>query len=492
MKVEFKNMIDTTLQEQKLLGQGQGIPSVDAYIRANPATGSNIPINTDTNSIKAENIGNVKPLNFSPQNAGTASNALIGSTDATLETAINQQKTSAEQATAQSKQSMQDTLNQYLGVQSSRGEVEAGLNIPELGKLSNETFSSLQASKRAQERELKAITEQPGVTKEQAQSFAQEINRKYAFEQADLAIAYDVANRNLSSAQATADRKIQLQLEPLKTLLDFQTTFYQDNKADLSKAQQNQLQNLITKNTREYETTQTDLKYLRDVKMKYLEGVVDGTISPNAVNAIQGAQTPEDVINVASRYAVGKAGTTGGTLIDAIIENPSLFNQLTPTDKAKVVPQLYAKGFTQFGKPLSDTAIKEITQSESALLGLNDLKTKIQGNEQYLGPIRGLQRFNPYSQAREIQSDVDRIRQQVGKALEGGVLRKEDEEKYKKILATLADVPETALYKIDALISSIGRDVETYKNNQLLSGRNVPVGEVKAPDLESLRSKYNY
>lgn len=171
---------------------------------------------------------------------------------------------------------------------------------------------------------------------------------------------------------------------------------------------------------------------------------------------------------------VSQAGFTGSDqLVQTVLQNPSLFNQLTPTDKARVAPQLNSLGFTAFGKPLSDVAIKEITQTETAIEALNDLKSSIQNNEDLLGPIRGLAALNPYSEARQLQADVDRIRQVVGKALEGGVLRKEDEEKYKKILATLVDTPTTALYKINQLIADLTRNVETYKNNQALAGRNI-------------------
>lgn len=43
---------------------------------------------------------------------------------------------------------------------------------------------------------------------------------------------------------------------------------------------------------------------------------------------------------------------------------------------------------------------------------------------------------------------IDQTRQVVGKAMEGGVLRKEDEEKYKRILPTVNDRPDVAMQKI--------------------------------------------
>lgn len=177
-----------------------------------------------------------------------------------------------------------------------------------------------------------------------------------------------------------------------------------------------------------------------------------------------------------TRLAISGSRSGGSSaaseLVNAVLQNPELFNQLTPSDKAKVIPALNAAGFTGFGKALSDTAIKQISDSQIALSALDDLRSTILGNEQYIGPISGLQALNPYSEARKVQAEVDRVRQRVGKALEGGVLRKEDEDKYKKILATITDTPETAISKIDSLIKDVNRDIETYTTNQQLAGRN--------------------
>jgi len=50
---------------------------------------------------------------------------------------------------------------------------------------------------------------------------------------------------------------------------------------------------------------------------------------------------------------------------------------------------------------------------------------------------------------------IARVKQVIGKALEGGVLRKEDEEKYKDILPTIGDTEAVALSKINGLEAAI-------------------------------------
>jgi hypothetical protein len=57
--------------------------------------------------------------------------------------------------------------------------------------------------------------------------------------------------------------------------------------------------------------------------------------------------------------------------------------------------------------------------------------------------------------AKSKQAVIDRVKQVIGKALEGGVLRKEDEYKYTKILPTIGDVPEVVEAKLAGLEQAI-------------------------------------
>ena len=133
--------------------------------------------------------------------------------------------------------------------------------------------------------------------------------------------------------------------------------------------------------------------------------------------------------DLGAKEATGIGGKIS-SITQSIIDNPSLFDDLTPTKKGTVISELQVSGYdtSNLGvKGLSDTAITEIAQTQKAVTDLSELKIIMQGNEQFIGPITGLQRFNPYSKARQVQADINRVKQTVGKALEGGVLRKEDE-----------------------------------------------------------------
>jgi hypothetical protein len=62
--------------------------------------------------------------------------------------------------------------------------------------------------------------------------------------------------------------------------------------------------------------------------------------------------------------------------------------------------------------------------------------------------------------AKKKQALIDRVKQVIGKALEGGVLRKEDELKYEKILPTIGDPPEIVTAKIAGLDAAIAQKHE--------------------------------
>lgn len=57
--------------------------------------------------------------------------------------------------------------------------------------------------------------------------------------------------------------------------------------------------------------------------------------------------------------------------------------------------------------------------------------------------------------AKQKQATIDRVKQVIGKALEGGVLRKEDEYKYEKILPTIGDPDQVVKSKLDGLEKAI-------------------------------------
>lgn len=120
---------------------------------------------------------------------------------------------------------------------------------------------------------------------------------------------------------------------------------------------------------------------------------------------------------------------------------------------------------------LTDSAIKNVADTRSAVRDVERLTTAISSSN-LTGPLTGWRALNPYdTDSRELQAEIDRVRQKVGKALEGGVLRKEDEDKYKKILPTMGDTKQTALKKLEKLRITLAQDLQDYVQIQSLYGK---------------------
>jgi hypothetical protein len=77
------------------------------------------------------------------------------------------------------------------------------------------------------------------------------------------------------------------------------------------------------------------------------------------------------------------------------------------------------------------------------------------------------------AEAKSRQAVLDQAKQVIGKAMEGGVLRKEDETKYMKILPIIGDPPAVAKSKLLNLKSVMAQDAEIYLETLEAAGRNV-------------------
>ena len=81
-------------------------------------------------------------------------------------------------------------------------------------------------------------------------------------------------------------------------------------------------------------------------------------------------------------------------------------------------------------------------------------------------PIMGrIRSMNPYDVDQQtLQAMIDKTRQIVGKALEGGVLRKEDEEKYKRYSLQPQIQKATALNKIAMIQAQLNQKMQSYQS----------------------------
>lgn len=125
--------------------------------------------------------------------------------------------------------------------------------------------------------------------------------------------------------------------------------------------------------------------------------------------------------------------------------------------------------FGSSGKTLPASALTKIQEVKEAQQLLPTLTGMIDESGEAFGPITGNIRGRiPWDvKGQGAQSTINLVKQIIGKGLEGGVLRKEDEYKYEKILPMLGDTEELVRIKIQGLEAALQNKyntiIETYQ-----------------------------
>jgi hypothetical protein len=122
------------------------------------------------------------------------------------------------------------------------------------------------------------------------------------------------------------------------------------------------------------------------------------------------------------------------------------------------------------GKQLPADKVLAVQEGKQIPKMLEDLKATF-GDTESFGPIKGLLgKLNPYdTKSATANAQISTAAQSFGRYMEGGVLRKEDEEKYRKMFPSITDTPQIAANKL-ALVermlkSKSAADVEALGNS---------------------------
>jgi hypothetical protein len=144
-------------------------------------------------------------------------------------------------------------------------------------------------------------------------------------------------------------------------------------------------------------------------------------------------------------------------------------------------------------KPLTQGEVKAVTEIDSGLSDAQKLREDLaKAGSTGAGSALGAAVPNFVTEFTGIGADskkqqavINRVKQVIGKALEGGVLRKEDEVKYKQILPTIGDAPEVAKAKIDGLIEMLDEKRSITLENLEATGREVSKLKARTPGVST-------
>src|SRR3990167_9745330 len=234
-----------------------GLGSIDETNRllqeASKQTGIVAPTFSPSGAITSETLsGGATPYNIPPAPTSTVADGLSAYASSVGEQEKERAKLQAEQdaktaeaqvGVTEEKGKLRSLMDKVLGVQAERATLEEEAGIAGKAERLTATTNQLEALERAELNEMRAL-QGAGMTDVQRSANAREITRKYAFQKADVALLQSAANRDLETASNIINRKIELQLEPLKTKLEFQKMFYEENKDLFNKAEQREFESL--------------------------------------------------------------------------------------------------------------------------------------------------------------------------------------------------------------------------------------------------------
>lgn len=122
--------------------------------------------------------------------------------------------------------------------------------------------------------------------------------------------------------------------------------------------------------------------------------------------------------------------------------------------------------------------VAKLADFDSATEMMSGISDLLQEKEGSFGPVMGrLSVLSPWaSDPRATRAQLKMASQVVGRALEGGVLRKEDEIKYEKMLPQLSDTPELARSKIEDVMNLLQTQRSTRSEQLSQVGYKVPGG----------------
>lgn len=184
-----------------------------------------------------------------------------------------------------------------------------------------------------------------------------------------------------------------------------------------------------------------------------LEGTVLEPGRQEVGSGVEGAD-PNDPFNPANVQAnTQKILSQGGTMKDVAeyLNNVETMQKLTGGGQKK---------------PLNSTAAGVVTDLQNGIANIRGLKDEYASSDANNPLTSWFRGRNPYdTSAQDLQAKTARIKQVIGKALEGGVLRKEDEEKYAKILPMLNNTDAVAQNRIDDIANDLERKLQLYVSN---------------------------
>lgn len=288
----MKTYEDTT---GKVFKTQQEAAASNTALGTNPKTKSVAPVTpTPTAPAPSEptsaSVIGTKPVSIRPTTPSTTAMGLeetIASNNEAIKKQNELDNKAMQDQVDSGKKDITSTFNELAGLGAQKEQILKNEGADVAKKAADEYTSQIEAEQLTTRRRIESLQKNnpQGLF---GGGLEQEVNRiqnESTMKQADLAILQNAALRKYDTATAIADRKIALQTEALKTRLEGLKFFYEDNKAELTKAQDRQYQEAIKKEERAYDKAEKEATTVTNLGLQVATNQAPAAIASKALAA---------------------------------------------------------------------------------------------------------------------------------------------------------------------------------------------------------------
>jgi len=368
-----------------------------------------------------------------------------------------------EQAPVQDTSDMEMTdkqLKELLGgsfqTMASRGEFTSQLeDMKGIGELDTEV-SALQKEVRAKElafrREREALAVEPGLTAAQKNARLADIGRKQATELADRMMILDIKQGQLDSAQKWVDRKVELKFADEQARMEGLKFFYTENKDQLTKAQDRNFSQMLTRENRAFELAKGKYERLETTKYDLMKNAQLNGAPSSVMNKIASAGTLQEAFGVAGSYGMSIDDKISMARYREMLSGlGGQTGQLSASEMTGIPSQ-------DIAKIIDKTGAKNNTNIQNAIGVIAGTEKLAQRNKEgtFIGMAPGI-RF-PFLRGGEARTerqynvgDIQAINLKVQQWASGASLTKEQTRQVKQMVPDKNDTDNQAMRKINQL-----------------------------------------
>jgi hypothetical protein len=207
-----------------------------------------------------------------------------------------QEAIKAERESALSAQTLQARVAGLTDIMQGREKAEEDAGLTEQRLRLADITSQIESREQTLRRDIENTQKSRGLSTTQIDRRVRALNRDAARELADLSVIQSATTRRVDALQTSLDRKYELQLDTIKTQLEFDKMFYQENRQNLTSKQDKAFQLRIASEQRLYEEQKEQKSAIRNI----------------ALSAAQYGATPEQILAISNAKDFEEATNIGG------------------------------------------------------------------------------------------------------------------------------------------------------------------------------------